>query len=445
MATYTITAKPSGSSKDNDAQRNIAAVFPYDANQYRTISEIVRRDGIWCSCGGTSQSVTMAGYDQLINTATGAVIKTSDTGTCKCHGTGPAAENYMTCTFSNWTQAESNAAVAAWKAGTLLIRRTVSITAYTSSNHGTPTFRDGQYDDTITITGSTLPFTDYRPQITAFSCMRSNDGSTEEQLSTSVYATIKLAMNDSAGLSDSPKLLLEYSTDNQFVLNVVGVYLGTSAVAITPYLSGKTILLSGTFSVGSNYYFRLSFTAGEEAAQISGVSVSMSYTPLHIPQSNAGVALGMYSNASGDDKRFECNYPAYLYGGIRIVDGGVEEQTLAFDADAPFVVRADNPLQPTLRRFGHVIELHGEIQPAQSIDGSTTYHPICTLPYAYAPHHDVTVLQQGSNQSIWMLRIFKRDHLEHPCKVMFARYRSGDAWASAATTAWLPFHATWIV
>ena len=78
MATYTITATPSGSNKDNDAQRDIAAVFPYDANQYRTISEIVRRDGIWCSCGGSSQSVTMEGYDQLIDSATGTVIKTSD-------------------------------------------------------------------------------------------------------------------------------------------------------------------------------------------------------------------------------------------------------------------------------------------------------------------------------------------------------------------------------
>ena len=79
------------------------------------------------------------------------------------------------------------------------------------------------------------------------------------------------------------------------------------------------------------------------------------------------------------------------------------------------------------------------------ISGSTTYYPICTLPAEYAPHHEVIVLQQGSDRSIWMLRIFRRDHADYPCKVMFSRYRSGSSWASAATTAWLPFHATWIV
>ncbi len=329
MATYTITATPSGSNKDNDAQRDIAAVFPYDANQYRTISELARRDGIWCSCGGKYQSVTLSGYDQLINSSTGAVIKTSGTGTCKCHGTGPAAENYMTCTFSDWTQAESNAAVAAWKAGTLIIRRTVSITAYTSSGHGEPTFRDGYYDDTITITGSTAPFTDYRPQITTFKCFRSEDGVTESQLSTTVYATIKLAMNDTSGLNDSPKLVLEYSTKADFSSGVTSITMASSASLLQYYLDGYTISVRGEFSVGSNYYFRLTFTAGEEVAQVSGVSVSMSHTPIHIPQNNSGVAVGMYSNATSADRRFECNYPAYLYGGIaQIGDGNGDLLTL---------------------------------------------------------------------------------------------------------------------
>ena len=235
----------------------------------------------------------------------------------------------MTCTFSNWTQAESNAAVAAWKAGTLLIRRTVSITAYTSSNHGTPTFRDGQYDDTITITGSTAPFTDYRPQIETFACFRSEDGVTESQLSTTVYATIKLAMNDTSGLNDSPKLVLEYSTKADFSSGVTSITMASSSTGVEYYLDGYTISVRGEFSVGSNYYFRLTFTAGEEVAQVSGVSVSMSHTPIHIPQNNSGVAVGMYSNATSADRRFECNYPAYLYGGIaQIGDGNGDLLTL---------------------------------------------------------------------------------------------------------------------
>ena len=124
---------------------------------------------------------------------------------------------------------------------------------------------------------------------------------------------------------------------------------------------------------------------------------------------------------------------------------GVQTTVLGFDSDAKFVVRSDNPLSPTLRVSGNVVELHGEIQPTASISGSTTYYAICTLPYDYAPHHDICVLQQGTNQQIWMLRIFKRDHAETPCKVMFARCRSGSSWSSVSTSTWLPFHATWIV
>ena len=124
---------------------------------------------------------------------------------------------------------------------------------------------------------------------------------------------------------------------------------------------------------------------------------------------------------------------------------GVQTSVLGFDAGAKFTTPSGNPLAPTLRVYGNVVELHGEIQPTASISGSTTYYAICTIPYNYAPHHDVCTLQQGSNQQIWMLRIFNRDHETSPCKAMFARCRSGSSWSSVSTSTWLPFHATWIV
>ena len=255
-----------------------------------------------------------------------------------------------------------------------------------------------------------------------------------EKLGTGGSGTFRIYSGDSA----------DATTTNVYSRSVSG-----SMTGVTVSAAAFTALESG-----SKTWFRMEFayTAKTESGVSSTETVSTTFlignvfTNVHLAGvSTGGVRFGGYSTASANNPKFECNYPAYFYGGIALADGGVVEQTLAFDADAPFVVRADNPLQPTLRRFGHVIELHGEIQPAQSISGSTTYHPICTLPTAYAPHHDITVLQQGSNQSIWMLRIFRRDHAEHPCKVMFARYRSGNAWAEAATSAWLPFHATWIV
>ena len=121
------------------------------------------------------------------------------------------------------------------------------------------------------------------------------------------------------------------------------------------------------------------------------------------------------------------------------------EIALSFDSDAKFTLRSDNPLAPVLRVTGNVVELHAELQPTASISGGTAYYNICTLPAQYAPHHDVCVLQQGSNQSIWMLRIFKRNHASTPCKVTLSRYRSGSSWSNASTSTWLPLHAVWVV
>lgn len=322
MSTYTITAVPSGKDKDNNATRNLSTVFPYSAGQYRTISSITRKNGLWCNCGGASQSVVLEGYDQIINTSTGAVIKTSGNATCKIYGTGPSGSNYMTTSFTGWTQAESNAAVAAWAAGKLQIKRTVWIKSYTSSNHGQPTFRDGYYDDTITIQGSTVPFTDYRPAISTFTLMRSNDGLTEDQLSSSVYAKIQLSMNNTAGLDAGAKLILAYSLDAEFASGVTMLTLASGRTQLTPYFNLSVTKISGTFSVGSTYYFRLVFSAGEEVSTPKDASVSMAYTPIHIPKTNAGIAFGMYSNATASDRRCEINYPIYAYEDFKRIGDG---------------------------------------------------------------------------------------------------------------------------
>ena len=299
---------------------------------------------------------------------------------------------------------------------------------------------------TITYTSS-----EFKPYITGAKLYRANslgaaadDGTylsfkatlAVEKLGTGGSSTFRIYSGDSA----------DATTTQVYYRSVSG---STSGVTVSAApISGLTV------GSGVKKWFRMEFayTATTESGVSSTEAASATFlignvfTNVHLAGvSTGGVCFGGYSSATEGAPKFECNYPAYFYGGIALVDGGVEERTLAFDADAPFVVRADNPLQPTLRRFGHVIELHGEIQPTQSISGSTTYYPICTLPAEYAPHHEVIFLQQGSNQSIWMLRIFRRDHAEHPCKVMFARYRSGNAWAEVATSAWLPFHATWIV
>lgn len=330
MSDYSISINAAGSSKDNERDRDINALFPYSGGSYRTISKLTRRDGIWCSCGGESQSVTMAVYDQLLDGET--LIKTSDTVSCKCYGKGPNQDssgkktdaNYAETTFSEWSQAESNAAVKAWAAGTLIIRRFVSITKYTSSGHGSPRFRDGYYTDDISIQGSTVPFTNYAPKIALFDVFRSDDGKTENPESTSVYAKIKLAMTDTAGLSDSPKLRAYYAQDADPGTGSSYVDIA-SAFSLTAANMGveKTVKISGTWSNGADYYFLLYFSAGEEVADGKLDAAPRATVPLYISETNNGVAVGQYSTATASDAKFESRWHAYFYNGIT-VEGGVQ-------------------------------------------------------------------------------------------------------------------------
>lgn len=324
MASYSLSKIASGSNKDNSQTRNISSVFPYTGGTYKTISYLSRKNGIWCSAGGTSQSVTMAVYDQLINTSTSAVIKTSNTVSCKSYGTGPSSANYATTEFTGWTQAESNAAIAAWSAGTLQIKRIVSISSYTSSGHGTPTFRDGYYDDTISIQGTTTPFTNYGPKVLSFDAYRSSNGTTETDLSTTVYIKARASISNTAGLNASPRLYVRYSTKEDFSASVSEVTVASTSSAIQAFFATTMTpaKLSGSYSVGTSYYMQLVFKAGEEYAYSGVVSIGMAHTPIHVSGSNCGVAVGMYSNATASKKMFESNYPIYAYGGIAQVGDG---------------------------------------------------------------------------------------------------------------------------
>lgn len=392
MSTYSITAVPSGKSKDNSSTRNLSSIFPYNAGRYKTISAITRRDGLWCNCGGTSQSVVLEGYDQIINTDTGAEIKRSGNSTCKIYGTGPSGSNYMTTSFTGWTQAQSNAAVAAWAAGKLQIKRTVWIKSYTSSNHGQPTFRDGYYDDTITIQGSTLPFTDYRPAISTFTLMRSGDGLTEDQLSSTVYAKIKLSMNNQAGLDAGAKLTLAYSTNAEFNSGVTTLTLASGREQLTPYFSLSVTKISGTFSAGSTYYFRLVFSAGEEVSTPKDASVSMAYTPIHIPKTNAGIAFGMYSNATANDRRCEINYPIYANQNFKKIGAAWTNLT---------PVNGSTPGE-----FGGVKLRCRAIEDKRIIDGSVMVKPgantitLANLPDGYTPEKSVFSLNACSGSRV---------------------------------------------
>ena len=319
MAQYTISAQPSGSSQANAQSRMINSILPYTAGTYKTISYMSRRNGVWCSAGGTSQSVTMEVYAQLRSGET--VIKTSNFATCKSYGSGPSSDNYATTEFTDWTSAESSAAIAAWEAGTLELKWFVSIKSYTSSGHGSPSFRDGQYDDVITIQGQDVPPTNYAPSITGARLWRTLDGSdTVTPTAEALRMKLRLGMNDTSGLTAGAALKLYYA---QNAAPVVGTseYVDLSAYIQSCLEAETSIAISGTFSAGADWYFTLVFTAGDEVSSPWYGNVPRAQAPIHIGERNNGVAIGGYSPATANDRRFDVFWPGYMHEKVHFMGG----------------------------------------------------------------------------------------------------------------------------
>ena len=319
MAQYTISAQPSGSSKKNAQSRMINSILPYTAGTYKTISYMSRRNGVWCSAGGTSQSVTMEVYAQLRSGET--VIKTSNFATCKSYGSGPSSDNYATTEFTDWTSAESSAAITAWEAGTLELKWFVSIKSYTSSGHGSPSFRDGQYDDVITIQGQDVPPTSYAPSITGAKLWRTLDGSdTVTPTAEALRMKLRLGMNDTSGLTAGAALKLYYA---QNAAPTVGAseYVDLSAYIQSCLDAETAIAISGTFSAGADWYFTLVFTAGDEVSSPWYGNAPRAQAPIHIGERNNGVAIGGYSPATASDRRFDVFWPGYMHEKVHFMGG----------------------------------------------------------------------------------------------------------------------------
>lgn len=375
---YSLTINAAGTAKDNERSRNINALFPFGGGTYRTISLITRRGGVWCNCGGTAQNVVLSVYDQLLDGS--EVIKVSNTVTCKCYGTGPTVDNYALTSFLNWTQAESNAAIAAWEAGTLTIRRTAVIKSFTSPNHGTPVFRDGQYTDDINIVGETVPFTNYGPNISQFVVARKDGNGAEKPDGTAVYATIELAMVDASGLDDNARLFVRYDVNRDPDEESPTVDL-VERFGLAPEALGdvRTVLLAEECSAGADYYFALCFGAGEELDTAKAV-VPRASVPLFIAENNNGVAIGQYSSATEEEPKLESNWPAYFYAGVaQIGNGWTElEPSLASGVTTP-------------GSYGGGALRCRQIEKKRIIAGSVKITPgsdaitIATLPDGYAP------------------------------------------------------------
>ena len=116
----------------------------------------------------------------------------------------------------------------------------------------------------------------------------------------------------------------------------------------------------------------------------------------------------------------------------------VISQTLSVDSEFA-LYDADVPI--TLKRSGQVVSLTGVVKPAAAITGNVNRHTFCTIPSGLRPSTETVLPMQGSGTARWTFRIDPASGA-----VSFARYtQGGESYISAPTTAWLPFHATWII
>lgn len=91
------------------------------------------------------------------------------------------------------------------------------------------------------------------------------------------------------------------------------------------------------------------------------------------------------------------------------------------------------------RKEGNKVTICGAAQCKKTIAGGTDQHTIFTLPEGYRPMAHIDKVCQGSQGSIWSLRI----SFEGP--VMFSRYRNGGTYINTPENVWLPFYESFFV
>lgn len=94
---------------------------------------------------------------------------------------------------------------------------------------------------------------------------------------------------------------------------------------------------------------------------------------------------------------------------------------------------------PHYSRWGNVVQVYGAVKPKSDVAAGGTL-TIGTLPSGCRPSQQVSVLCQGSGNSVWLLQIADTGVLTA------SRYRNGaSASAAITTTTWLPFSVTFII
>ena len=155
---------------------------------------------------------------------------------------------------------------------------------------------------------------------------------TPDDESSSVATTIKITSDVSSSVFQNRgySAKLYYSSANNPPTTSDSTT--TLNVTIAQMLSGVTASTSAvtkTFSNGNDWYFLLVVSNGYESNRAT-CSIPRAFANLHLSGcTTGGIAFGKFSASTENNPKFECMYPAYLYGGIaQIGDGNGDLLTL---------------------------------------------------------------------------------------------------------------------
>ena len=228
---------------------------------------------------------------------------------------------------------------------------------------------------TVTITYLSSEF---KPSITDAKIYRASSTGAASDSGTYLSFTAKLAV-EKTGSGGS---------------GILRIYSGSSASGATTQVYSKTgisgstsgVTVSGpafaTLASGSKKWYRMEFSYTATANGVSSTEtvsaaflVGSVFTNVHLAGvSTGGVRFGGYSTATVDNPKFECDYPAYLYGGIAQIGDGSGDLLALIGVQ------------------------HGSVD-SMTLTGSTTNTLEVSFPRAFAAPPDVVATFDSSNIS----------------------------------------------
>ena len=246
---------------------------------------------------------------------------------------------------------------------------------------------------TITYTS-----TEFKPSISAAKIYRADESGAALDKGTNLSFTATLSVQE-AGTGGSGVFSI-YKGDSpgaaaELVYQQSGIAGSTAGVVVS-----QVPIPGAVLERGEKKWFRMEFvyTANTESGTPSTESVSAAllvnhvFTNVHLAGvSTGGVRFGGYSTAAEDDPKFECDYPAYLYGGIAQIGDGWTYLT---------------PINGTTPAgFGGSALRCRKIENLCIVDGSINVKPgsyvaIANLPEGYAPAYSVHAMNACSGSRI---------------------------------------------